>query len=86
MTIPAEKKVIILSEEKKKLLKSAGKRFPKVNDTCIGCNACVVVSEWVFELDDESWKSFTIELDDYEGKWVENAISACPVDSISWEA
>jgi len=44
----------ILSEEKKKLLKSAGKRFPKVNDTCIGCNACVVVSEGVFELDDES--------------------------------
>jgi ferredoxin len=77
--------MIILSEEKKALLKSAGKRFPKVDDSCIWCNACVVVAEeGVFELDDQ-WKSIVLEMDDYEGKWVENAISACPVDAISWE-
>jgi hypothetical protein len=46
--------MIVLSEEKKALLKSAGKRFPRVDDNCIGCNACVVVAEeGVFELNDQ---------------------------------
>lgn len=74
----------LLTEEQIKKLKEAGKKYPDVNETCIGCSACVAISGEVFELNDE-WKSVVITRDDYEGQWVDDSISACPVNAISWQ-
>ena len=74
----------ILSEDKIAALKAAGVRFPDVNETCIGCSACTVVSGEVFEMNDEG-HSEVIEMDSYEDKMVDEAITACPVDAISWK-
>lgn len=73
----------IISEEKAQQLRDANIEVPYVNETCIGCSACVAISPDVFDLNDE-WKSEVIELSDYQWKDVDDAISACPVDAISW--
>ena len=74
----------LLTEEQRKKLQEAGIKVPYVNETCIGCSACVAISPEVFELD-ENWLSVVKECDNYEDKWVDDAISACPVDAISWK-
>lgn len=62
---------------------AALKRKPVVSSACIGCSACVAISGDVFELNDDGY-STVIELADYEGKDVDDAIVACPVNAISW--
>ncbi len=74
----------LLTEEQIKKLQEMGKRYPDVNETCIGCSACTAISDTVFELNDE-WKSVVKACDDYENQWVDDSISACPVDAISWK-
>ncbi len=59
-------------------------RKPHVNSTCIGCSACVAISGNVFELD-EQWLSCVQNLDNYEGQDVDDSITACPVNAISWQ-
>lgn len=73
----------LLTEEKIEKLKAAWVTFPTVNENCIGCSACVAIADEVFELDDEG-KSVVKEQANYESKWVDDAISACPVDAIHW--
>ena len=73
----------IISEEQAQKLREASIAVPYVNETCIGCSACVAISWEVFELNDER-KSEVVELENYEGKDVDDAIAACPVDAISW--
>lgn len=73
----------IISEEQAQKLREANIAVPYVNETCIGCSACVAISGDVFELNDEG-KSEVVELSDYQGKDVDDAIMACPVDAISW--
>ena len=68
-------------EEKKEI--SLPKRRPQVNQKCIWCGACVAICSDVFEFDIE-WLAKAIRLDNYEWRWVEDAISACPVDAITW--
>ena len=74
----------IITEEQVKKLREAGIAVPKVNSTCIGCSACVAIAPEVFELD-ENGLSVVIASDSYNKEDVDNAISACPVDAISWE-
>ncbi len=74
----------LLTEEQLKKLKEAGIKVPGVNESCIGCSACVAIAPEVFELDDE-WKSVVVEQGSYNEEDVSNAISACPVDAIYWE-
>lgn len=74
----------LLTEEKIAELKSAGVRFPDVNEDCIGCSACVAISGDVFELNDEG-KSVVKQCGSYENMDVDDAIMACPVDAISWK-
>lgn len=74
----------LLTEEQIKKLQEAGVRYPDVNESCIGCSACVAISGDVFDLDDEG-KSVVQECENYEDKMVDDAISACPVDAISWK-
>lgn len=59
-------------------------RKPHVNSTCIGCSACTAISGTVFELDDNGL-SRVKSLDTYEGYDVDDSISACPVNAISWQ-
>jgi len=74
----------LLTEEQRKELQEAGVKTPHVNETCIGCSACVAISPEVFELDDE-WMSVVIKCDNYDGKGVDDSIGACPVDAITWK-
>ena len=59
-------------------------RKPVVDKKCIWCWACIAISPDVFDFSDE-WLAIAKELDNYEGKWVDDSISACPVSAISWE-
>lgn len=43
----------LLTDEQIKKLQEAGKKYPDVNETCIGCSACVAISDTVFELNEE---------------------------------
>ena len=74
----------IITEEQVKKLREAGIAVPKVSSACIGCSACVAIAPEVFELD-ENGLSVVIAADSYNKEDVENSISACPVDAISWE-
>ncbi len=74
----------LLSEEQRKKLQESGIKAPDVNETCIGCSACVAISEEVFELNDEGL-SVVKTCTSYDDKFVDDAISACPVDAISWK-
>lgn len=58
---------VLLSEEQAKKLQEAGKKFPDVNSSCIGCSACVAIADEVFTLDDQGM-SQVLELGDYDGK------------------
>ncbi len=59
-------------------------RKPHVNSTCIGCSACTAISGNIFELDDQ-WLSRVKKCDTYEWQDVDDSISACPVNAISWQ-
>lgn len=75
---------MLLTEEQIQKLKEAWIRYPDVNETCIGCSACVAISWDVFDLNDE-WKSVVKDLPSYENLWVDDSIMACPVNAISWK-
>ena len=74
----------IITKEQLEQLKAAGVKVPWVNETCIGCSACVAIAWDVFELDDEG-KSHVKHLSSYNQSDVDDVISACPVDAISWQ-
>jgi ferredoxin len=74
----------LLKEEQIKKLKEKGIKFPDVNETCIWCSACVAIAPKVFELNEEGL-SVVIASDSYNEEDVNNSISACPVNSISWK-
>ncbi len=75
---------MLLTDEQIQKLKTAWVRYPDVNETCIGCSACVAISWDVFDLNDE-WKSVVKSLDSYEDFWVDDSIMACPVNAITWK-
>lgn len=60
------------------------RRKPHVNSACIWCSVCVTISEEVFDLNDDGL-SCVQSLDSYEGHDVDDSISACPVQAISWQ-
>ncbi len=73
----------IISQDQIKKLREANVAVPDVNETCIGCSACVAISWDVFELNDEG-KSEVVLRDSYQDFDVDDSIAACPVDAISW--
>lgn len=74
----------LLTEEQRKKLQEAGIKSPDVNETCIGCSACVAIAPDVFELNDDGL-SVVLNCESYNQDDVDNSISACPVDAISWK-
>lgn len=73
----------MLTEQQKSALKWIIKK-PHVNSTCIGCSACVAISGEVFELNDDGL-SCVRNLANYDWHDVDDSISACPVNAISWQ-
>jgi len=74
----------LLTEEQRKKLAEAGIKAPHVNENCIGCSACVAIAPDVFTLNEEG-KAVVIARDSYDEEEVNNAITACPVNAISWK-
>lgn len=59
---------------------------PHVNSTCIGCSACVwITNEDYFKLDDDGL-SRVQKQEEYDESMVDDAITSCPVNAISWQA
>lgn len=75
---------MLLSDEQRKNLLEAWIRAPFVNSTCIWCSACVAICPDVYDLNDDGL-SVVKTLDTYENLWVDDSISACPVNAISWK-
>lgn len=73
----------MLSDAQKQALRGIIKK-PHVNHTCIGCSVCTAISGDVFEMNDEGM-SHVKSLHDYSGHDVDDAITACPVQAISWQ-
>ncbi len=74
---------MLLTDEQIIKLKETWVRYPYVNDSCIGCSACIAISSDVFTMNDE-WKSEVLSLESYENLGVDDSIMACPVESIKW--
>jgi ferredoxin len=58
---------------------------PHVNSTCIGCSACVAITDWKYFDLDMNGMSIVVGCNEYEVWMVDDAISACPVNAISWQ-
>lgn len=74
---------MILSPKKIEELIASWVKFPKVDSTCIGCSTCCMVAWDIFKMSDE-WLAEVLELDKYNDDLVNEAISVCPVNCISW--
>lgn len=73
----------MLSDAQRKALRGIIKK-PHVNSSCIGCSVCTAISGDVFEIDDNGL-SHVKNLPNYSGQDVDDAITACPVQAISWQ-
>lgn len=73
----------MLNEEQKTALKWVIRK-PHVNSACIGCGACMAISSEVFEFNDD-WLSIVKKCESYEWHDVDDSISACPTQAISWQ-
>jgi ferredoxin len=55
------------------------------NECCIGCGACTEACPDIFEMDDRIEKARVIVFEVKSRDCVDEAISLCPVECISWE-
>jgi ferredoxin len=55
------------------------------NECCIGCGACAELCPDIFEMDDRIEKARVIVFEVKTRDCVDEAISVCPVECISWE-
>ncbi len=54
-------------------------------ECCIGCGSCAELCPEVFEMDEEAEKAYVIMPEGGNEECKEEAITACPVECISWE-
>ena len=55
----------------------------KVNDSCIGCGACMSIADDVFEMNDEGLSSVKVsEVPEGSVDSVEEAMESCPTGAI----
>jgi ferredoxin len=62
-----------------------GKKVVIDEEECTGCESCVELCPDVFEFDEEEEKAHVIKPDGGDEECIEEAISTCPVECISWE-
>jgi ferredoxin len=55
------------------------------HECCIGCGACVDLCPEVFEMDDRFRRARVIVFEIEDRACIEEAITACPAECISWE-
>lgn len=59
---------------------------PHVNSTCIGCSACVSITNGeYFTLNDDGLSTVS-HCSEYDEETVNDSIASCPVNAISWQA
>ena len=56
-----------------------------VNESCIGCGACIAIDSEHFDFNDEGFSS-VISNDNLDTDELKNAISSCPVNAIKIES
>ena len=54
-------------------------------ECCIGCGSCAELCPDVFEMDEEAEKANVIKPEGGDETCIDEAISTCPVECISWE-
>lgn len=57
---------------------------PVVSDSCINCGSCEAICPEVFKVDDGKAKVLQADYAAHKEK-IDEAVSACPVQAISWE-
>jgi ferredoxin len=60
-------------------------RKPHVNSTCIGCSACVAVTDGEFYELDSNGLSCVKPSSSYDIAMIDDSIVCCPVNAISWQ-
>jgi len=55
------------------------------HECCIGCGACAELCPEVFEMDDRTDKARIIIFEVTDTSCIEEAITACPAECISWK-
>ena len=62
-----------------------GRKVVIDKECCIGCGSCAELCPDVFEMDEEAEKACVILPEGGNEECIEEAISTCPVECISWE-
>ncbi|MFZ0929940.1 MAG: ferredoxin [Syntrophobacteraceae bacterium] len=55
------------------------------NECCIGCGACAELCPEVFEMDDRTDKARIIIFEVTDRSCIDEAITTCPAECISWK-
>ena len=62
-----------------------GKRVVIDGEECTGCETCCELCPDVFEFDEAAEIAHVIKAEGGDEECIEEAISTCPVECISWE-
>jgi ferredoxin len=62
-----------------------GKQVVLDEECCVGCESCVELCPDVFEMDESGEKARVILAEGGDQDCIEEAISTCPSECISWE-
>lgn len=65
--------------------KKVGRKVVIDAECCIGCGSCAELCPDVFEMDEEAENARVILPEGGDEVCIEEAISTCPVECISWE-
>ncbi len=65
--------------------RNMGRKVVIDEECCIGCGSCAELCSDVFEMDEEAEKARVILPEGGNEECIEEAISTCPADCISWE-
>lgn len=55
------------------------------HESCIGCGACAELCPEVFEMDDRTGKARVVIFEAAATDCIEEAITTCPAECISWK-
>jgi ferredoxin len=77
--------VIVLFQDEQGKERNMGRKIVIDEEECIGCGSCSELCPDVFEMDEEAEKARVILPEGGNEECIEEAISTCPVECISWE-
>jgi ferredoxin len=65
--------------------RSMGRKVILDEECCVGCGSCAELCPEVFEMDEEGEKARVILPEGGSNECIEEAMTACPEECISWE-